>query len=248
MKAIVHQWLIVHPIWQSAIINVLVGLSLLLLGGYWKVIVAFSRIPPQRLGTWMRKAMLNAAEYKFYGHRRANEDSRYAMFRILVLLWYSIVPVVVMLFGLFAISVALLVPRSSPHPELHSAGLLRSLLLLWASIPMAAFLFYSFKLLWFAWDYAHSKECQDRQLKRINEIRAKLGLSPKAVEIGVDEPIESPRDTPMFSQGMRIESPKYGEGTILRSEMADGFEKVTVQFSLYGIKKMAANFAHLKKL
>jgi hypothetical protein len=181
-------------------------------------------------------------------HRRANEDSRYAMFRILLLLWYSIVPVVVMLFGLFAISVALLVPRSSPHPELHSAELLRSLLLLWASIPMAAFLFYSFKLLWFAWDYAHSKECQDRQLKRINEIRAKLGLSPKAVEIGVDEPIESPRDTPMFSQGMRIESPKYGEGTILRSEMADGFEKVTVQFSLYGIKKIVANFAHLKKL
>jgi hypothetical protein len=47
---------------------------------------------------------------------------------------------------------------------------------------------------------------------------------------------------------MRVESPKYGEGTVMHSELDGGYEKVTVHFSLYGVKKLIANFAHLKML
>jgi hypothetical protein len=78
----------------------------------------------------------------------------------------------------------------------------------------------------------------------------RLGMSPKADESAdvSSDVIHIGSESAIFKQGMRVESPKFGEGIILRSEMVGGYEKVTVQFSLYGIKKLVANFAQLKKL
>ncbi len=106
----------------------------------------------------------------------------------------------------------------------------------------------SMKVRRFCHDYANFEESQDYQLERINKIRAKLGLNPKTVQVGVKQQIELLRDEPIFSQGMRVESPKFGEGTVMNSEMKDGYEKVTVLFNLYGVKKLVAHFANLKVL
>jgi hypothetical protein len=246
MISIIHEWLIEHPIWQSIIINALVGLSLVLLGAYWKVIVAFSRIPPQRFGTWLRKARLNAAEIRLYKQRRANEDSRYALFEIVRLAWRILLIFVLMVFFNLGLSIDLLIPRL-PHRDL-SPLLLRGFLVLCSSVPAAMIFIYGWGLLRFTSDYAHFKESHEHQLARINKIRAELGLNPKALEIRAEEPIEPPDAKPKFSQGMRVESPKYGEGIVMNSQMDGGYEKVTIRFSLYGIKKMIADLAHLKAL
>jgi hypothetical protein len=113
MIATIHNWLTEHPIWQSVIINAIVGITLIIIVANWKYIVAFSRIPPQRLSIWLQKAKLNAAENKLYMFRRADRDSRYAVNMYTKFLVKIIVALAVMLFNVFVVSFRLLFPSIS---------------------------------------------------------------------------------------------------------------------------------------
>jgi DNA helicase-2/ATP-dependent DNA helicase PcrA len=49
-----------------------------------------------------------------------------------------------------------------------------------------------------------------------------------------------------WSMGTRVKHPKYGLGTILRTEGAGDDLKLTVSFSSYGLKKLIAKYAELE--
>ena len=49
-----------------------------------------------------------------------------------------------------------------------------------------------------------------------------------------------------YSLGTRVKHPKYGFGTILRTEGSGGDTKLTISFSNYGLKKMIAKYASLE--
>ena len=49
-----------------------------------------------------------------------------------------------------------------------------------------------------------------------------------------------------YSLGTRVKHPKYGFGTILRTEGSGGDTKLTISFSNYGLKKMIARYASLE--
>ena len=51
---------------------------------------------------------------------------------------------------------------------------------------------------------------------------------------------------PPYSLGARVKHPKYGFGTILRTEGTGGGMKLTISFSNYGLKKMIAKYASLE--
>lgn len=54
------------------------------------------------------------------------------------------------------------------------------------------------------------------------------------------------RGKPGFSQGTRVKHPKYGFGTVLRSEGTGSDAKVTVSFNNFGLKKLVAKYASLE--
>jgi DNA helicase-2/ATP-dependent DNA helicase PcrA len=49
-----------------------------------------------------------------------------------------------------------------------------------------------------------------------------------------------------WSQGTRVRHPKYGFGTVLRSEGTGGEAKLTVSFNNFGLKKLVAKYASLE--
>jgi len=49
----------------------------------------------------------------------------------------------------------------------------------------------------------------------------------------------------MYSAGMRVRHPMWGEGIVLNSRLQDGDETVDVVFESVGIKRLAASLANL---
>jgi hypothetical protein len=251
----IHSWLIDHPIWQSFIINGIVGLVLLLLAAYWKFIAAFSRVPPQRLGTWLRKARLNANVTKLAALRRANEKPRIA----LKMLFDRLVPLFVYLgfeIAGFAMVVSrYLIPRSTNQATHHLGNFAhfmfetRAGLSLWIFVPLTLILIDSGRLTTFALEYAHFEATQSKLLLTINNLKTKLGEPLERVPSDeADSAVEEKQSGRTYRQGVRVKHPKYGEGTVFRTEGAGEAEKVTVQFERYGIKKLVSKFAQLERL
>jgi DNA helicase II / ATP-dependent DNA helicase PcrA len=50
----------------------------------------------------------------------------------------------------------------------------------------------------------------------------------------------------VFSQGSKIEHPRYGRGTVLRREGDGDDAKLTVSFPHFGVKKIVEKFAGIK--
>jgi hypothetical protein len=249
----VHRWLVDHPIWQSFIVNGIVGLALLVLAAYWKFIAAFSRVPPQRLGTWLRKARLNANVTKLVALRRANEKPRTAV----VMFLDKGLPIFVYL-GFEILGFALVVLQffiPQPHRGgVHLAGLAyfmfhtRAGAMLWFFVPMLMLVIASFRLLWFASEYANFETAELKLLCKVNALRAKLALPLERIPIKDVEEVETDSESRTYPQGSRVKHPKYGEGIVFRTEGSGVGEKVTVQFARHGIKKLVAKFAQLERL
>ena len=49
-----------------------------------------------------------------------------------------------------------------------------------------------------------------------------------------------------WTQGTRVKHPKYGIGTVLRTEGSGGDAKLTVSFNNFGLKKLVARYASLE--
>ncbi len=60
--------------------------------------------------------------------------------------------------------------------------------------------------------------------------------------------IPEPTGKTGLKQGARVRHPKYGEGTVFRSEGDGDDAKITVQFQQHGVKKLVEKFAQLERL
>jgi len=262
----VHSWLVNHPIWQSFIINAVVGIALLLMAAYWKLIVAFSQIPPQRLGTWLRKARLSATVSKLASHRRANEHPRYAL-RMFVVRFVPIFAYLGMILMFVSFQVLLVLVPTEPlivnDPPRAIQIIIHSLLetragqMLWCFLPTSLIIFYSFSVLRFAEEYSQFERTESKLVNKINAFKVKLGEPLESTtnaqpinlilrEAVADEAGQSENRT--YRQGARVRHPKYGEGIIFRTEGTGGAAKLTVQFEKHGIKKLVSKFAELERL
>ncbi|HVA22927.1 MAG TPA: UvrD-helicase domain-containing protein [Chloroflexota bacterium] len=54
--------------------------------------------------------------------------------------------------------------------------------------------------------------------------------------------------TKAFHAGLKVNHAKFGQGVVVRSDLENGDENVTVAFEGHGVKKLAAAFAHLERL
>jgi DNA helicase-2/ATP-dependent DNA helicase PcrA len=54
--------------------------------------------------------------------------------------------------------------------------------------------------------------------------------------------------SPSFKTGDRVNHPKFGEGTVVKSEPLGDDEQVVVSFATQGVKTLLARFAKLQKV
>jgi hypothetical protein len=255
----IHKWLVDHPIWLGLIVNVVVGLPFLLAGIYWKFIITFFRVPPQALGTWVRKARLSTNLNRLAVLRRADKDLRYALQVVMGRLMFPFLWLGFMVFNLSAVVVIVLLP-TQPFPGHSHFDFLHPILatrigqMLWFSIPLFLLFQSSLNVLSFVSEYANFQRAQSMLVLRISALQKRLGLpqeteAPQMAFDQVPQDIEKVQEkiySGSYRPGTRVRHPKYGEGVVLRSEGMGESEKVTVQFGEHGIKKLIAKFSQLQ--
>ncbi len=250
----IHNWLVEHPIAQNVIVNVCVGIVLLLGAAYWKLIVEFSKIQPQRLGTWVRKARLSTNKNKLAMLRRSDRDSRFAL---RILLGRLIFPFLWLGMMLFALSIALfrILQPTRVVLSYHRDPLLQILenrigQFIWLLIPLLLLLRSCLQILSSASEYANMEDAQSRLIVKIATLKEELDLpriseaSREDSNVHLPEPEEFDHKT--YLPGVRVRHPKYGEGVVLDTQGLEDYRNVTVQFERHGIKKLVEKYAQLK--
>ncbi len=184
-----YKWLIEHPISQNIIINAIVGLILLLIAANWKLLVAFSKLPPQQLGDWFRRARLNSLRGNLVYLEKAKSDWRVYIFRLC-----SYLTPMLLMIGLLSTEAVLFVISparqsskvnqslvvSVPKLLLDKRDLTFSLL---ANLPLVALIYYTIQVTRFTRDVALSGAAEARIKAKIHRLREKLGEADRSQHI-----------------------------------------------------------------
>jgi hypothetical protein len=259
MTVNIHQWLVDHPIGQALILNAVIALPFLLAGIYWKFIIAFFTLPPQSLWMWFRKARLSTSQNRLAVLRRANKEPRYALRAFIGRLIFPFLWLGAMVFNLSTAICVMLLPTASLLGD-HQFG--RHILttrggqIIWFSIPFLLLFRSTLNVFTFASEYANFGKTQSTLLLKIRRSQQKLGLplEPDALPTSLDLQMKEMEDEldrvdgGSYRQGAHVRHPKYGAGTVLRTEGSGDAEKVTVQFGAHGIKKLVTKFAQLQPM
>ena len=87
---------------------------------------------------------------------------------------------------------------------------------------------------------------EGRSYDTVDQVMKVLGGGPSPMPASSPKPAGAKKSAGAWALGTRVKHPKYGYGTILRTEGAGEDLKLTVSFISYGLKKLIAKYAELE--